>query len=127
MRKDDPLAAGRSPVAASALRDAKVLLLDDGHCFRDQALEICATAHAHESEFRATSLSTLVQMVAGGAGVTLLPALSAPTEAKGGDLVVRPDPVREGLPHDRPGVAQARPTQAALHALAGVIRAAYPA
>lgn len=57
-----------------------VLLLEDGHCLRDQALEICKRAGAIESmEVRATSLPTLVQMVAGGLGVTLLPEASVPT------------------------------------------------
>jgi LysR family hydrogen peroxide-inducible transcriptional activator len=90
-----PLAAGKGPVARADLRDASVLLLDDGHCFRDQALAFCSTARAHELEFRATSLPTLVQMVASGAGVTLLPQLSVPTEIGRADLIVRPfrDPV----------------------------------
>src|SRR5438477_135334 len=68
---------------------ASVLLLDDGHCFREQALAFCSSAKARELEFRATSLSTLVQMVAGGAGVTLLPALSVPTEARRADIEIR--------------------------------------
>jgi hypothetical protein len=61
-----PLGAKRSPVKASELRDASVLLLDDGHCFREQALAFCSRARTKELEFRATSLSTLAQMVAGG-------------------------------------------------------------
>jgi LysR family hydrogen peroxide-inducible transcriptional activator len=79
-----------SPVRLADLRDADVLLLDDGHCFRDQALAVCTTAKAHELEFRATSLPTLAQMVAGGAGITLLPSLAVPTEAKRARLRVRP-------------------------------------
>jgi LysR family transcriptional regulator, hydrogen peroxide-inducible genes activator len=75
--------------AAVELRDQSVLLLDDGHCFREQALSFCAKAKAHELEFRATSLSTLVQMVAGGAGVTLLPSLAVPTETQRAKLVIR--------------------------------------
>ena len=51
-----------------------MLLLDDGHCLRDQALEVCQTGGANEvGDFRAGSLNTLVQMVAGGIGITLLP------------------------------------------------------
>lgn len=54
-----------------------LLLLEDGHCLRDQALDVCRLSGAHErSGFRATSLETLRQMVASGVGVTLLPALS---------------------------------------------------
>lgn len=55
-----------------------LLLLEDGHCLRDQALEVCrATEHRHDDVFAATSLETLRAMVAGGLGVTLLPALAA--------------------------------------------------
>ena len=67
-----------------------MLLLDEGHCLRQQALKLCATARAHELEFRATSLSTLVQMVSAGIGVTLLPSLAVPAEARRARLVVRP-------------------------------------
>ncbi len=68
-------------VPASALVDESVLLLDEGHCLRDQALSVCQLAGAEERiGFRATSLETLRQMVASGTGVTLLPrlAVSAP-------------------------------------------------
>jgi LysR family transcriptional regulator, hydrogen peroxide-inducible genes activator len=75
-----PLVRASAPVRAAELAGANVLLLDEGHCFREQALEVCATSSAHEAEFRATSLGTLVQMVAGGAGVTLLPRLAVATE-----------------------------------------------
>ncbi len=71
------------------LRDEPVLLLDDGHCFRDQALAACRRTRARESEFRATSLSTLAQMVAGGGGVTLLPELAVATETTRTPLRVR--------------------------------------
>jgi LysR family transcriptional regulator, hydrogen peroxide-inducible genes activator len=56
----------------------QVLLLEDGHCLRDQALAVCERSGAIESmEVRATSLPTLVQMVAGGLGITLLPEAAA--------------------------------------------------
>lgn len=59
------------------LRDATVLLLEDGHCLRDQALEICHSAYTRQrSDFQATSLETLRHMVGAGAGITLLPALA---------------------------------------------------
>jgi LysR family hydrogen peroxide-inducible transcriptional activator len=88
--KGHPLANGRGPAHASDLRGASVLLLDDGHCFREQALAFCASARARELQYRATSLPTLVQMVAGGAGVTLLPRLAVKTEARHAELVIRP-------------------------------------
>jgi len=84
-----PLGAKTSPAKAAELRDASVLLLDDGHCFREQALAFCSGAKAHELEFRATSLTTLAQMVAGGAGVTLLPEIAVATEAKRAELSIR--------------------------------------
>ena len=91
-----PLAAGPGPARVPDLRGADVLLLDEGHCLRAQALEVCSRGRAREREFRATSLPTLVQMVASGAGVTLLPLLSVPTEAAprraGAARVRRPGP-----------------------------------
>ncbi len=70
----------RGKLTERDLEAETVLLLEDGHCLRDQALEVCKRAGAVESvEVRATSLPTLVQMVAGGLGVTLLPEASCPT------------------------------------------------
>lgn len=90
VRPGHPLARRSAPVTAAELRGENVLLLDEGHCFRKQALDVCATARARESEFRATSLTTLVQMVAGGTGITLLPALAVASEASRAGLRVRP-------------------------------------
>lgn len=71
-------------VTASDLSEKTVLLLEEGHCLRDQALEICGRAGATENAaFRATSLGTLVQMVANGLGVTLLPRLAVQVELGG--------------------------------------------
>lgn len=89
-RPDHPLARKATPVTAAELAGEELLLLDDGHCFRTQALEVCSAARAREGEFRATSLSTLVQMVAGGAGVTLIPAIAVESETKRARLSVRP-------------------------------------
>ena len=59
------------------LDDARLLLLEEGHCLRDQALDVCRLAGANERNgFRATSLETLRQMVASGVGITLLPMLA---------------------------------------------------
>jgi LysR family hydrogen peroxide-inducible transcriptional activator len=69
--------AAKKRLSMAQLSDETLLLLEDGHCLRDQALDVCRLAGAHEkSGFRATSLETLRQMVAAGVGVTLLPALS---------------------------------------------------
>jgi LysR family hydrogen peroxide-inducible transcriptional activator len=86
-----PLAA-RHSVRVADLKGEKLLLLEEGHCLRDQALEVCSRAGVHEQQdFRATSLETLRQMVASGAGITLLPELAgrgAYRNARG--LVLRP-------------------------------------
>ncbi|HVX21487.1 MAG TPA: LysR substrate-binding domain-containing protein [Acidimicrobiales bacterium] len=74
---DHPLARLPEPVDTSVLAHEHVLLLEEGHCLRDQALAVCRLAGASErAGFRATSLETLRQMVAAGVGVTLLPALA---------------------------------------------------
>lgn len=83
------LARGRGPATEEHLHGESVLLLDDGHCFRDQALSFCARSGADEASVRATSLSTLAQMVAGGAGVTLLPSIAVPAENRAGGLSIR--------------------------------------
>ena len=123
---EHPLARASTPVALRELEDSDLLLLDDGHCFRQQALEICARGKAHELEFRATSLSTLVQMVAGGAGVTLLPALAVPTEVKRARLKVR----ELTAPQAQRTIAlvwrRRSPLAASLKQLAGVMREAWP-
>ena len=74
---DHPLARAGVPVSVAALAGEHVLLLEDGHCLRDQALSVCHIVGAVEREgFRATSLETLRQMVAAGVAVTLLPMLA---------------------------------------------------
>lgn len=70
-----PLSA-RDAVAMADLDEARLLLLEEGHCLRDQALDVCRLAGADERDFRATSLETLRQMVASGVGITLLPVLA---------------------------------------------------
>ena len=83
--------AAKKRVKAADLEGEKLLLLEEGHCLRDQALEVCGRVGTQEQAFRATSLETLRQMVASGLGVTLLPGLAAegPFAAARG-LVVRP-------------------------------------
>ncbi|MCF7221903.1 LysR substrate-binding domain-containing protein [Marilutibacter chinensis] len=64
-------------LALEELDDQHLLLLEEGHCLRDQALDVCRMAGADERDgFRATSLETLRQMVASGVGITLLPVLA---------------------------------------------------
>ena len=80
--------AGHKTLKLGDLAEQNLLLLEDGHCLRDQALEVCQLAGAGErSGFRATSLETLRQMVAAGVGITLLPTLAvAPPVAPSSDI-----------------------------------------
>jgi LysR family hydrogen peroxide-inducible transcriptional activator len=85
-----PLAAKNS-IKVSDLKGQTLLLLEDGHCLRDQALEVCSRVDVKEAEdFRATSLETLRQMVVAGLGITLLPemAVEAPFGSQRG-LTIR--------------------------------------
>jgi LysR family transcriptional regulator, hydrogen peroxide-inducible genes activator len=85
----DHALADRGSLAFDDLADQRLLLLEDGHCLRDQALDVCQLAGTGEkSGFQATSLETLRQMVAAGVGITLLPALATRPP------VVQPDSIR---------------------------------
>jgi LysR family hydrogen peroxide-inducible transcriptional activator len=108
------------------LEGETVFLLEDGHCFRDQALALCGATGASEADLTATGLSTLVQMVGGGSGVTLLPRLALAVENRRGQLAVRafksPAPTRHLVLAWRKQSALTRP----LEAIAASIRAAWP-
>ena len=125
-RRGDPLGAGRKPLQRDDLKGAPLLLLDEGHCLRDQALSFCARARPRELGYRATSLATLVQMVAAGQGVTLLPALAAPIEADRAGLALRE--FAAPAPHRTIALCWRRhsPLASALTRLAATLRAAYP-
>jgi len=86
-----PLAA-RNDLEAAHLKDEDVLLLEDGHCLREHALSVCRSAPGRRAaDVGATSLATLVQMVAGGMGVTLLPKIAADGgAAAGAQVAIRP-------------------------------------
>ena len=77
-------------VAAEDIDQSRLILLEDGHCLRDQALAFCATAarsraaSAGGTVFGASSLTTVMQMVAGGYGVTLIPQIAADVERRDG-------------------------------------------
>ncbi|WP_217512742.1 DNA-binding transcriptional regulator OxyR [Vibrio metschnikovii] len=100
--------ANRDEVDMLELNGKTVLALGDGHCLRDQALGFCFAAGAKDDErFKATSLETLRNMVAAGAGITLLPQLSLPDEkAKDGVCYIKavnPQPSRQIVLAYRPG------------------------
>lgn len=82
-----PLAGSRA-VAPATLAELPLLLLDEGHCLRDQALDICrgAGVRAEVANTRAASLATAVRCVAGGLGVTLIPQTAVAAESGGGRL-----------------------------------------
>jgi LysR family hydrogen peroxide-inducible transcriptional activator len=87
----------RSELTQGELAGENLLLLEEGHCLRDQALALCQKTRT--DTFRASSLATVVQMVANGYGITILPSLAIPVELGGkpGIQVVRfaaPEPAR---------------------------------
>jgi LysR family hydrogen peroxide-inducible transcriptional activator len=92
--------ADNERVRVEDLKGETLLLLEDGHCLRDQALEVCSRIRVHEEQdYRATSLETLRQMVAAGHGVTLMPQLAADSPLGGArgmrtKTFVRPAPTR---------------------------------
>lgn len=120
--KGHRLARSKKPVRIEELEGETVLLLDDGHCFRDQALAVCHRAVAAEASMRATSLSTLAQMVVGGAAITLLPKIAIKTENRARALVTRPFGPRG--PHRTLALAwrKTSPSGPALRALAQTTR-----
>ncbi len=84
--------ASRDSVTMADLDGRELLLLQDGHCLRDQALEVCALSGAHERvDFHATSMETLRQMVAAEVGITLMPLLAVkPPIPVTGNMALRP-------------------------------------
>ncbi|MFD9943522.1 LysR substrate-binding domain-containing protein [Nonomuraea sp. NPDC059023] len=79
--EDHPLAASEEPLGRSALKGLDIVLLNQGHCLREQAIDVCREVGARATATTyATSLPTLVQLVAGGLGVTLLPESAVPVE-----------------------------------------------
>jgi len=88
MSETHPLAKEKSPVKLDILRDERVILLEEGHCLRDQVTQVCRLVFSEPSEVQATSMATLAQMVAAGLGVTLLPECAVKIEAAPGRGIV---------------------------------------
>lgn len=81
--------AGRTDIGPAVLDTLPLLLLDEGHCLRDQALDLCRSVDARPGgvgDTRAASLSTVVQCVAGGLGVTLIPSMAVAAETARAEL-----------------------------------------
>ncbi|WP_439103506.1 hydrogen peroxide-inducible genes activator [Celeribacter marinus] len=93
-----PLSDADKPVPnAKLLREMRLLLLEEGHCFRDQALSFCtASSTLPRDLMEGSSLSTLVQMVGAGIGVTLIPDMAVPIETRSASVSVA------RLEHPRP-------------------------
>ncbi|MFJ8649903.1 LysR substrate-binding domain-containing protein [Streptomyces sp. NPDC093546] len=119
---------GRDDIPREALRELRLLLLDEGHCLRDQALDICREAGRQDGAAVTTTaagLSTLVQLVAGGLGVTLLPRTAVTVETGRNDRLLTgrfadPAPSRRVALAMRTGAAR----QAEFEELADALRGA---
>ena len=111
-----PFAALKT-ISAQALKSETMLLLGNGHCFRDHVLEVCpefarfsSDAEGIRKSFEGSSLETIKHMVAAGMGVTLVPRLSVPKEAfdapakrkKNEETYVRYLPITDGTTHQPP-------------------------
>jgi LysR family hydrogen peroxide-inducible transcriptional activator len=113
---------GRKRVTSEELTRESLLLLGEGHCFRDQVLEFCHTSRTRAIE--GGSLETIRQMVASGVGVTVLPATSVNPTPAAGDLI-RILPFAKPVPSRRVGLAWRRsfPRPEAIEALRKAILA----
>ncbi|MET3855902.1 hydrogen peroxide-inducible genes activator [Rhizobium sp. OAE497] len=80
---------GRPVPDRDMLREMRLLLLEEGHCFRDQALSVCRIGSARPREImEGSSLSTLVQMVSAGIGITLIPEMAVPVETRSAQVSI---------------------------------------
>lgn len=91
--------SGRIRATSQLIETERLLLLEEGHCLRDQALTYCSLQQVNAvNTFGASSLSTIVEMVSAGFGITLLPEMSLGVEARGRELsmirFIDPEPSR---------------------------------
>ncbi|MGA4839856.1 LysR substrate-binding domain-containing protein [Streptomyces sp. G45] len=121
---------GREGIPREALRELNLLLLDEGHCLRDQALDICREAGRDDAPVTTTAagLSTLVQLVAGGLGVTLLPRTAVRVETSRSSQLLTgyfadPAPTRRVAFAMRAGAARAAEYEELARALREAVRA----
>lgn len=97
---EDKKLSGRVRATADYVEGERLLLLEEGHCLRDQALTYCNLQHVdHFNTFGASSLSTIVEMVSANLGITLLPELCLGVETRGRHLALAkfadPEPFRK--------------------------------
>ncbi|TAK87683.1 MAG: hydrogen peroxide-inducible genes activator [Betaproteobacteria bacterium] len=127
--REHALARGKQ-VELREFSQQSVLLLEEGHCMREQALDICGRKTAYNDEIKATGLETLRQMVGLGVGCTLLPALAvdaASVRVRGNAVAIRP--FRNPAPRRRIGLVwrQRSSAERTLLTLAATMRANLPA
>ena len=80
---------GKPVPEREALREMRLLLLEEGHCFRDQALSFCRIGSTRPREvMEGSSLTTLVQMVSAGIGITLIPEMAVPVETRSAEVSI---------------------------------------
>lgn len=116
--------AGRPVPDRTALQEMRLLLLEEGHCFRDQALSFCNLAATTPREILdGSSLTTLVQMVGAGIGVTLIPEMAVEVEARSAPVSVAA--FRDPQPRRTIGMVwrKANPLGPRLQQIAEVVRA----
>jgi LysR family hydrogen peroxide-inducible transcriptional activator len=131
---DDPFVLATSsventtaPVSLANLAPERILLLDEGHCFRDQTIAACRLGSDPARTFAATSLSTIVEFVANGQGVTLLPRIALRKEATDPRIAIH-DLVSPGAGRLLSLVwREATPFASTFDKMAEVIRAAHAA
>ena len=106
-----------------ALKTMRLLLLEEGHCFRDQALAFCGIDAARPREMlEGSTLATLVQMVGAGIGVTLIPAMAVPVETRAAKVAV--SHFKGTIPNRRIGMIwrKSNPLGAGLQEIGAIIR-----
>jgi LysR family hydrogen peroxide-inducible transcriptional activator len=89
----------RARISAKDVDSRRLILLEEGHCLRDQVVAFCGTSNgASRQELSATSLATVLQMVANGYGITLVPEIATPVETRDQRIrlvrFARPEPSR---------------------------------
>jgi LysR family hydrogen peroxide-inducible transcriptional activator len=121
--------AKRDALKVSEIINEKLLLLDEGHCLRDQALDVCGSGSRGREEVRATSLETLRQMVAMGLGLTLLPALAVDAGPRVSKKAVEIRPFKSPPPGRTIGLAWRKraPFPETFERLAVTLKATLPA
>lgn len=115
--------AGKPVPDIDALKTMRLLLLEEGHCFRDQALAFCGMDAARPREMlEGSTLATLVQMVGAGIGVTLIPAMAMPVETRAAKVTV--SHFKGTIPSRRIGMIwrKSNPLGAGLQEIGDIIR-----